>query len=403
MMTDPSVLVVGGGIVGTATGMALAAARPDLRLILVEAEPRLAVHQTGHNSGVIHSGIAYRPGSRKARDCVLGRDALYRHCVEYDIPHERCGKLVVATEPDELPRLHELATRAEANGLRGVRVLEPEAIREHEPAVTGLAGLWIPETGIVDYAAVTASFAAVIRAAGGEIRTATRFQSAAIHGDEIVADTTGGPIRASLLVNCGGLQADRVARRSGLFPDVRIIPFRGEYWDLVPDRRMLIRNLVYPVADPRYPFLGVHFTRMLDGSVKAGPNALLALKREGYTRASCSARDVASILGWPGFWRLARRHAGTGAAELWRSLSRGALVRALRRMLPELASRDLVRSGSGVRAQAVARDGRLLDDFHIQEAERAIHVLNAPSPAATASIAIGRAIADLASTRLPRS
>ena len=389
------VAVVGGGIVGVAAALAL---RRTTRssVIVLEAEDRLAAHQTGHNSGVIHAGLYYKPGSLKARNCTAGREALYRFCAERGVPAERCGKLVVATERGELAALDELERRGRANGLSGLRRLAAGELGEVEPQVRGLAGLFVPDTGIVDYGRVTAAMAEELQQLGGEVRADARFRSLARDGGETVLSTAAGELRCRYLIACAGLQADRVARRCGVDPGVRIVPFRGEYWELVPERRRLVRNLIYPVPDPRFPFLGVHFTRKISGAVEAGPNAVLALRREGYRKASFSLRDAAAVLGAPAFWRLAARYWQTGAAEMWRSVSRRAFARALQRLVPEVTAADLRPGGAGVRAQALDRAGTLLDDFHIVEAERQIHVLNAPSPAATASLAIGAHLAALA-------
>ena len=391
------VAIIGGGIVGMATAMALAA-RARGSLVVLEAEDRLAPHQTGNNSGVIHSGLYYKPGSQKARTCVEGREALYRFCAERGIAHERCGKLVVATTPEELPRLDELARRGGANGLEGLRRLGQEELREVEPHVAGIAGLLVPHTGIVDYVAVTEGYAAEVRAAGGEIVLRARLRRVRRAAGELRLETSAGTFRAAHLVNCAGLQCDRVARLCGARVGMRIVPFRGEYFELAEQRRHLVRNLIYPVPDPRFPFLGVHFTRRVTGGVEAGPNAVLALKREGYGKASFSARDALETLAYPGFWRLATRYWRMGSGEMWRSWHKAAFVRALQRLLPELRGADLAPGGAGVRAQALASDGSLLDDFSIVEQEGMIHVLNAPSPAATASIAIGRHIAKLAAS-----
>jgi L-2-hydroxyglutarate oxidase len=391
------VVVVGGGIVGTATALALA--ERGRSVAVLEGEARLAAHQSGHNSGVVHSGLYYRPGSLKAENCVAGREAMYRFCAEHDIPHERCGKLVVATAEDELPALAELERRGHANGLAGVRRLGRDEMREREPEVAGLAGLLVPETGIVDYARVTAAIAERVRAAGGEIRTGARLLACRHEPDGLAADTTAGAVHARLLVNCAGLQSDRVARLCGVDPGLAIVPFRGEYWALAPARRHLVRHLVYPVPDPAFPFLGVHFTRTIGGAVEAGPNAVLALRREGYRWTDVSPRDLAALAGYPGFWRMARRHWRTGLGEVHRSLSKHAFVAALRRLVPALRPDDLVPAGAGVRAQAVLPDGRLLDDFRIVEGAQSVHMLNAPSPAATASLAIGRRVAAMVARR----
>ena len=389
---SPEVVVIGGGIVGLATARALTF-RTHASVVLFEAEPRLAAHQTGPNSGVIHSGLYYRPGSLKAVNCTAGRDALYRFCAEHGIPHERCGKVVVATSDRQLAALDELERRGRANGLLGLERRSAAALGEIEPHVRAVAALAVPQTGIVDYTRVAEAMAADIRERGGEIRTGSRVRAVERRNASLVVQTAGGSVECRNLINCAGLQSDRVARLCGLRPDLRIIPFRGEYYELVPDRKHLVRHLVYPVPDPRFPFLGVHFTRMIDGGVEAGPNAVLALRREGYGRLSFSAKDALAILGYRGFWRMAARYGKTGMGEVVRSFSKRAFVRALNALVPELRVEDVVPGGAGVRAQAVAPDGSLLDDFHILEAERMLHVLNAPSPAATASLAIGESLA----------
>jgi L-2-hydroxyglutarate oxidase len=389
------VVVIGGGIVGMATARELTV-RHRHSLTVLEAEDRLAAHQSGHNSGVIHSGLYYKPGSLKARNCVEGREAMFRFCAEHGIPYERCGKVVVATRESELPALDELERRGRANGLRGLRRLDPAEVREREPHIAGIAGLLVPETGIVDYARVTQVCGEEVRQAGGEIRLQTRVLGCRREADGIVLETTAGPVACRHVINCGGLQSDRIARLCGVEPGLQIVPFRGEYYELVSERRSLIRNLVYPVPDPRFPFLGVHFTRTIHGQVEAGPNAVLALRREGYRRWSVSAADLAGMASFGGFWRMAGRYWRTGLGELHRSLSKRAFLKALQRLLPELRLEDLRPAGAGVRAQALEPAGNLVDDFRIVAHERMIHVLNAPSPAATASISIGRTIADLA-------
>jgi L-2-hydroxyglutarate oxidase len=389
------ILVIGGGVIGTAVARALLTTTRTT-VIVVEAESRLAAHQTGNNSGVIHSGLYYRPGSLKARNCVQGRHALERYCEEREIPFDRCGKVVVATTPDQLPTLEMLAERGHANGLVGVRRLDADQIVELEPHCRGVAGLHVPETGIVDYTRVTECYGEDIQAAGGTIHTSSRVLRLHRAKGEVVAETTAGTFTARYLINCAGLHCDRLARMAGVDPGMRIVPFRGEYYELVPERRDLVRNLIYPVPDPAFPFLGVHFTRMIGGGVEAGPNAVLALKREGYTRTSFSLRDTAETLTYPGFWRLARRYLRVGAAEQLRSFSRRSFVRSLQGLVPAIRIEDVRPAGAGVRAQALSPSGALLDDFHIVEAERMIHVLNAPSPAATASLAIGAEIARMA-------
>jgi (S)-2-hydroxyglutarate dehydrogenase len=388
------VVVGGGGIVGLATALALTE-RHRLGVAVLEAEERLAAHQTGHNSGVIHSGLYYPPGSAKARLCAAGREALYRFLDEEGLPYRRSGKLVVAVTAEELPRLDELERRGHANGLAGLRRLGAGEIREREPHAAGVAALWVEETGLVDFAAVAARIADRLRAAGGEVLTGARVTGVARErtGGGLTIETPRGAFAAGGLVNCAGLQADRVARLCGLAPDVRIIPFRGDYYALVAGRRELVRHPIYPVPDPAFPFLGVHFTPHLDGGVEVGPNAVPALARQRYRRGAFSLRDAAETLAWPGFWRLAGRHAATGAAEIGRSLSRAAFARAAARLVPEVGPADLVAAGCGIRAQAVDRRGRLVDDFRFLTGERTVHVLNAPSPAATAALAIGEEIA----------
>ena len=392
------VVIIGGGIVGMATAMALTSRR-RLSLIVLEAEDRLAAHQSGHNSGVIHSGLYYRPGSLRARTCVEGREAIFRFCQEHGIAHERCGKLVVAIRQSELPALEELERRGQANGLQGLRRLGPEEIQEYEPHVLGIAGLFVPETGIVDFTQVTYAFADLVSKAGGKIQTGAQVYGFHRKADELLLETTSGEVGCRYLINCSGLQSDRIARMCGVEPRLRIIPFRGEYYELVPERRFLVRNLIYPVPDPNFPFLGVHFTRMIHGGVEAGPNAVLAFKREGYRRRSFSLSDAREMVSYGGFWRMAWRYRKAGIGEFHRSLSKRAFVKGLQRLIPELGLDDVRRAGAGVRAQAVEPTGHLADDFRIVEAERMIHVLNAPSPAATASISIGWAIAELASKR----
>jgi L-2-hydroxyglutarate oxidase len=390
--------VIGGGIVGLATAFALRERLHD-RLLVLEAEERIAMHQSGHNSGVIHSGLYYRPGSLKARTCTAGRDALYRFCADYGIAHERCGKLVIAVDESDMARLDELERRGRANGVTGLRRLGSEALREVEPYARGRAALHVPATGIVHYPEVARAYAREIERCGGSLETGARVTRVRRDGTELVIDTSRGAWRARALVNCAGLQADRVARLCGLQPDVRIVPFRGEYYELRPERTALVRNLIYPTPDPRFPFLGVHFTRMIHGGVEAGPNAVLALKREGYRRTDVSVRDLAGMATFPGAWRMAVRYWRMGMGEYRRSLSTRAFVAALQRLVPEVTPADVRRAGSGVRAQAVDPAGRLVDDFLVVESDRMIHLLNAPSPAATASLEIGRTIAERARER----
>ena len=390
------VAVIGAGIVGLATANALLDRNPSLRRIILEAEDRVGAHQTGHNSGVIHSGLYYKPGSLKAKYCAESREAMYRFCEEHGIANERCGKIVVATSAQEIPRLEELHRRGQANGLTGLRWLTPEEIREYEPHAAGIRGLAVPQTGIVDYKGVARTFAQNAINRGCQLKTGARVVGCVQSSSEIVLETTAGAVHCKALVNCAGLQCDRVAALCGVRQGVRIIPFRGEYYELAPASHHLVKNLIYPVPDPEFPFLGVHFTRMIAGGIEAGPNAVLALKREGYRKTDVSIRDVGSMLAFSGFWHMAARYYQTGFGELWRSFSKAAFVHALQRLVPELKPTDVRRGGSGVRAQAVDAKGNLLDDFCIVHAPRMVHVLNAPSPGATSSLSIGKAIADMA-------
>ncbi len=391
--THYDAVVAGGGIVGCATALALTANHPGLKLLLLEKETRLAAHQTGHNSGVIHAGLYYKPGSLKAANCTAGREALYAFCAEHGIPHENCGKVVIAVDERELPALDELERRGRANGLAGLERLDAAQVREREPHAAALGGLFVPQTGIVDYTRVTEVMGELVRRRGGEVRLGTRLDAARGTPDGVRLSTSAGEVKASVLVNCTGLHCDQVARRCGVEPGVRIVPFRGEYYLVRPERRELVRNLIYPVPDPTLPFLGVHFTRMIDGSLEAGPNAVLAFKREGYRWHDVSPADLFDTLAFPGFWKLAGRLWKIGAGEYRRSFSKRVFVSSLQRLVPEIAMADVTRGGAGVRAQAVDGDGKLVDDFRIIASERMVHVLNAPSPAATASLSIGRTIA----------
>jgi L-2-hydroxyglutarate oxidase len=386
-------VVVGGGVVGLATALALLAARPGTSLAVLEKEPRVAAHQTGHNSGVIHAGLYYKPGSHKATMSARGRRLLETFCEVHGVSFERCGKVVVATSVEQLAQIDELERRGRANGLVGIRRMTPGELREREPHAAGIAALLVPETGIVDYAQVAHEYARELLRRGGEIRTEGRVTGIQRRGGRVVVESTAGDIEARVLVACAGLESDRVARLAGLAIDVAIIPFRGEYWMLAKERGNLVRHLIYPVPDPAFPFLGVHFTRRLRGGIEAGPNAVLAWKREGYARSSFDSRDAWDVVRWPGFWRMARRHWQNGLREQARSLSRNAFARACAVLVPDVRPVDLAPGGAGVRAQAVARNGSLVDDFAIAEGERMVHVINAPSPAATASLAIGEEVA----------
>jgi L-2-hydroxyglutarate oxidase len=385
--------IVGGGIVGLSVGMALTERCPDARIIVIEKEDHWAAHQTGHNSGVIHSGIYYKPGSLKARFAIEGARLIPEFCEEHGITYDVCGKIIVATEDWELPQLENLYKRGGEHGLP-IRKLLPEQIREIEPHCTGLAGIEVKSTGIADYKKVAATYAKLIRKGGGELKLGCRVIDIKHTADGVVLETTHGDIQAKLLVNCAGLQCDRVAIMDKVDPQAKIVPFRGEYYELRPDRRHLVKNLIYPVPNPAFPFLGVHFTRMADGNIHCGPNAVLALKREGYTWGDVSFADMWDSLTYKGFWNLAKKHFADGMKEVYRSFSKKAFTRTLQRLIPEVQEDDLVPSHAGVRAQALMPDGKMIDDFLIVRGEKSVHVCNAPSPAATASIPIGRAVVE---------
>ena len=384
-------VVIGGGIVGLATAHQLTRDHPHSTVTVLDKEDHVAGHQTGHNSGVIHAGVYYKPGSLKAELCRAGAASMVEFCQAHDIPHRVCGKLIVATEPEELPRLNALFDRATANGLE-VTMITPEQAREYEPNVSCVAAIHVASTGIVDYAQVAGCLAELVEKAGGTVRLGARVTGLRPDGGAVVVATTIGAFRADYLINCAGLQADRVARMAGLTPPARIVPFRGEYYELREDRRHLVQGLIYPVPDPQFPFLGVHLTRMIDGTVHAGPNAVLAMAREGYSWGRIRARDLAEVASYPGLWRLARRHLRYGLTEVRRSLSKRRFADSLARLVPAITGDDIVPAGAGVRAQAIAPDGSLVDDFLIARARRQVHVLNAPSPAATSSLEIAKHI-----------
>jgi L-2-hydroxyglutarate oxidase len=391
------VAIIGGGIIGCATAMALTRDK-DVSVVVLEAESKLAAHQTGNNSGVIHSGLYYKPGSLKAKNCVEGREAMYQFCEAHGIAFERCGKVVIATHDREIPMLNTLEERGRANGLEGLRRLSADEIKEYEPFVVGIDGLFVPDTGIVDYIQVTEKFTEIARTNGCEILLNTRVRDCERISEGLLLKTIRGDVRCKNLVNCAGLQSDRVAKMCGVEPGMKIVPFRGEYYELIPGREHLVKNLIYPVPDLSFPFLGVHFTRMIQGGVEAGPNAVLAFKREGYKKTSFSVKDSLETLTYGGFIKLIRPYWKMGFGEMARSLSKKAFVRALQRLIPELGSDDVHPGGAGVRAQALEPNGTLVDDFRIVEAEKMIHVLNAPSPAGTAAISIGEKIAAMART-----
>jgi L-2-hydroxyglutarate oxidase LhgO len=394
------VIIIGGGVVGLGVAMEITRRFPRVRLLLIEKEDRVARHQSGHNSGVIHSGVYYKPGSLKARLCVTGAAAMIEFCREQGIAHEVCGKVIVATQTDELPRLEELRRRGEANSLVGLRMIGPEELREIEPHARGISALVVPSTGITNYAVVCEKYAEIISTRGGKVLTSAAARAIRRLATEIVVETRKGAFSTNSVINCAGLFSDRISQMAGDNPGVMIVPFRGEYYDLVPERATLVRSLIYPVPDPRFPFLGVHFTRRITGKVDAGPNAVLALAREGYRHSDISPRDLASTFAFPGFWRMARQHWRNGLDEWHRSLSKAAFVQALQRLVPEVGANDLVPGGSGVRAQALKPDGALVDDFQFVPSGKILHVLNVPSPAATASLSIGKSIVDTAAETL---
>jgi (S)-2-hydroxyglutarate dehydrogenase len=393
---DSDIIVIGGGIVGLSAAMHVSQAFPKFRVLVLEKEQTVGRHQTGHNSGVIHSGIYYKPGSLKAKLCVEGAAAMIGFCREHGIPYEICGKVIVATTVDEVPRLHSLLERGQANGIPGLKLINREQAREIEPHCGGVAWLHVPGTGITDYAKVCLKYAELLAAQGCAVNTSTEVTSIRQSAGEMVVETNRGSFKTRYIINCAGLQSDRVTRMAGASTAVRIVPFRGEYYDLTPERRNLVRNLIYPVPDLRFPFLGVHFTRRIGGDVDAGPNAVLALKREGYKKTDFSLRDTSETFAYGGFWKMAAKYWRDGTAELYRSLRKSAFVRALQTLVPEIRDSDLVANGSGVRAQAVRPDGSLVDDFQFVCAGNMLHVWNVPSPAATASLTIGQEIAQMA-------
>ena len=392
-------LIIGGGIVGLATALEAVKRFPGQRMIVLEKEREVAAHQTGHNSGVIHSGLYYRTGSLKAKNCVAGAASMKRFCREHGVAFEECGKLVVATSDEEVPRLEQLYQRGLANGVPGLRMLSREEFREIEPHCDGICALHVPSTGIVDYVAVARKYVELIERAGGEIVCRAKVTGLSRDGSSNVVESTAGTFRATNLINCAGLYSDRIAKLAGVPIELQIIPFRGEYYEIRRERRHLIKNLIYPVPDPRFPFLGVHFTRRVNGSVEAGPNALLALRREGYNGAAPDISEAIEVLSFEGFWKMARKYWRKGAAEQYRAWIKSAFAAELKKMVPELTEDDLAPGGSGVRAQAVDRQGNLLDDFHFVHAPGMIHVCNVPSPAATASLEIGREVVDMVEQR----
>src|SRR5450631_836928 len=392
MSSQVDVAIIGAGIVGLATGIELSSRFPGLSLAVIDKEAKVANHQTSHNSGVIHSGIYYKPGSLKARLCVEGVDALLGFCQEHGVPYDICGKVIVATSESELPQLDELYRRGTGNGLKGLQLLSVEEIHEFEPHAAGIRGIRVPGTGIVDYGKVAEKFAELITRRGGAIHLSHEVVALKRSGSNTIVETTQGVIEAKLVINCAGLQSDRVSRMANAKLDLMIVPFRGEYYDIVPAKHHYVKGLLYPVPDPQFPFLGVHFTKRIGGGVEAGPNAVLALKREGYSKSSFEVADILECFTFPGFWYMAAKHWRMSVGEYHRSFSKPAFVRALQRLIPELNAADLVPGGSGVRAQALSVHGKLIDDFHFVHTAGIVHVCNVPSPAATASLAIGKYI-----------
>ena len=390
--------VIGGGIIGLATAMRLTQELPRHKVVVLEKEPEIAQHQTGHNSGVIHAGIYYAPGSQKANFCSTGGRMLREFCDSHAINYEMCGKVIVATSESELPQLEELYRRGTQNGAEGLQIIDRERLRELEPRAAGVGAVFSPNTGIVDYGQVSQAYATEIKESGGDLWTGTRVQGVTRREGRLYVETSSGDVSVKHLINCAGLHADTVARMMGVDIGVRIIPFRGEYFSLRPDSSHLVNGLVYPVPDPRLPFLGVHFTKRVGGSVEAGPNAVLAFAREGYKKTGLNVRDTLGVLSYVGFWRMSMSYWRSGLQEQYRSLVKRAFLRSLQTLVPDVTMDDLGSPGAGVRAQAVDRKGRLLQDFSIAQSMDAIHVLNAPSPGATSSLAIGSHIFDIAKT-----
>jgi (S)-2-hydroxyglutarate dehydrogenase len=384
-------VIIGGGIVGLSTGMALGKHYPNARILVVEKESNWAFHQTGNNSGVIHSGIYYKPGSFKAKFCRDGCRSMVEFCQEHGIAHEVCGKVIVATDEKELPRLENLYQRGLENGI-DVKRMTPEEVKEVEPHVSCVGGILVSSTGIANYKQVCLKYAEIIRQQGGELRLNTKVEKIVTSGSHQVLETNNGTFETRFVINCAGLHSDRVAKMGKADPKAKIVPFRGEYYELTPEKRYLVKGLIYPVPNPDFPFLGVHFTRMIDSSVHAGPNAVLSLKREGYNKTDFDLRDFAEVMTYPGFWKLAAKHADEGIQEIIRSFSKAAFTKSLQKLIPEVQQEDLVPTHAGVRAQALMNDGKLVDDFLIVQGQNSIHVCNAPSPAATSSIEIGKAI-----------
>lgn len=394
------IIIIGGGIVGLATALKIQQEQAHLKLLILEKESNLAAHQSGHNSGVIHSGVYYKPGSLKARNCIKGYQLLLDFCRQENIPFDLCGKVIVATSEAELPQLDVIYKRGAENGLQNLKMLSKEALHEYEPHVNGIAGIHVPQTGIINYAKVAEKYAEKLKAGGADIKMGQRVSSIRPGRNKTQVITENESFTAKLMVNCAGLYSDKVAHMTGQSLDLKIIPFRGEYYELVPEKQHLVKNLIYPVPDPNFPFLGVHFTRMAEGGIEAGPNAVLAFSREGYKKSNVNIAELMETLRWPGFQLVARKYWRTGMGEYYRSFSKAAFTKALQKLLPELREEDLKPGGAGVRAQACDRKGGLLDDFLILESPGVVNVCNAPSPAATSSLAIGETVAALALKQL---
>ena len=394
------VIVVGGGIVGLATALTILKKHPGLRVSVIEKEDRLAKHQTGNNSGVIHSGLYYKPGSLKARNCIHGYKLLLDFCQQQEIPYDLCGKIVVATDEKELPLLQNLFQRGQQNGLEGLIMLDAQGLREYEPHVHGIGGFFVPQTGIVDYRVVAEKYGKLIQNLGGQIRLGEKVENVVSASGGVTVETSKDTYYTRVLINCAGLYSDKVAWLASGVSDVKIIPFRGEYYKLREDREYLVRNLIYPVPDPNFPFLGVHFTRMMRGGVEAGPNAVLAFSREGYKKSDINLSELTETLRWPGFQKVAGKYWKTGLGEMYRSFSKTAFTKALQKLIPDITENDLVEGGAGVRAQACDRTGGLVDDFLIYEDQYVVNVCNAPSPAATSSLSIGESVAAIAEKKL---
>ena len=392
------VAIVGGGIVGLATAYRLLEAHPDKRALVLEKEPQIAAHQTGRNSGVIHSGVYYKPGSLKAENCREGKRALIDFCERHGVAYEMCGKVIVAVEEEERPGLARIYERGQQNRV-ACEMIGRERLAELEPYTAGIEAIHVPEAGIVDYKGFCVRLAELLQEGGHEVRTRAEVRAMRSENGHVALETTSGDVRARHVVNCAGLYSDRVAQMSGQDPGVQVVPFRGEYYKLTPEAERFCRTLIYPVPDPAFPFLGVHFTKMVRGGVECGPNAVLAFAREGYTFGEVRLRELAETLSYPGFVRLAAKHWKTGLGEMWRSLSKRAFVRSLQRLIPAVQEEDLEKAPAGVRAQAITPDGDLVDDFLIKETDRVVNVCNAASPAATASLNVGRLIVDRLATR----